>query len=284
MCCAGYSSMGHSYLKPVPATIVDIVQETPSVRTLYISAPDLPEPLPGQFNMIYVMGLGEAPFSVSDTRRSGRDVIVAHTIAGVGAVTKYLVAFTKIGARVGLRGPYGRGWPLEAMRGSDVLIIGGGIGLAPLRPLIKYAEARKRPYSRLFILYGAKTPEDLLFKYELADYARIPNAIVKISVEKPNRGWGGHVGLVTDLIDQVGFDPANAVAYICGPEAMMKAAVRKLLDKGVRGDRIFLSLERRMRCGMGVCGTCQFGHYFVCKDGPVFSYDELESYLWVDGI
>lgn len=276
--------MLHSSLTPAPALVVGAVEEAPQVKTIYISVTDFPEPLPGQFNMIYVRGLGEAPFSTSGTAKRDRALIIAHTIAGVGSVTRYLVTSASVGSQIGLRGPYGRGWPLEAEDGADIMVIGGGIGLAPLRPLVKYIKSHRNSYGRLLILYGARTPKDLLFKYELGKYAEIPNALVMISVDRPGEGWSGHVGPVTDLIDKVGFDPANLVAYICGPEAMMKAAVRKLLDRGVRGDRIYLSLERRMRCGTGVCGTCQFGHFFVCKDGPVFSYDELSNYLWVDGI
>lgn len=270
-------------LTPLPATVVDLIDEAPLVRTIYVALRDFPEPAPGQFNMVYAKGLGEAPISISDVFRKGDGLVIAHTIRSVGAVTKYTTCIG-VGSQIGIRGPYGRGWPIEEAKGMDLLIVGGGIGLAPLRPIIRYVEAHRDSFGKLFILYGARTPHDLLFKSELGKYANIPNSITKISIDKPYEGWTGYVGFVTDLINYIDLDPGRTAAYICGPEVMMKVAVRRLINRGLKPDKIFLSLERRMRCGMGVCGTCQFGHYFVCKDGPVFSYGELMKYLWVDGI
>ncbi len=271
-------------LTPLPAVVTGVIDEAPLVKTIYVALRDFPEPAPGQFNMVYARGLGEVPISVSDAFRRGDRLVIAHTVRSVGAVTKHLTTFIEVGSQVGIRGPYGRGWPLEGMEGMDVLIVGGGIGLAPLRPIIRYVEARRDSFGRLFILYGARTPHDLIYKHELGKYTEIPNSVVKVSIDKPYEGWTGYVGFVTDLIDRIDLDPSRTTAYVCGPEVMMKVAVRRLASRGLKADKMFLSLERRMRCGMGVCGTCQFGHYFVCKDGPVFSYDELMNYLWVDGI
>ncbi|MEM4564165.1 MAG: FAD/NAD(P)-binding protein [Desulfurococcaceae archaeon] len=271
-------------LTPSLATVTGVIDEAPLVKTMYVALMDFPDPAPGQFNMVYAKGLGEVPISISDAFRRGDKLVIAHTIRSVGAVTKYFITSIEVGSQVGIRGPYGRGWPLEEVKGMDVLIVGGGIGLAPLRPIIRYVEAHRDSFGKILILYGARTPHDLLYKYELGKYADIPNSVVKISIDKPYEGWTGYVGFVTDLINYIDLDPGKTAAYICGPEVMMKVAVRRLIERGLKADKIFLSLERRMRCGMGVCGTCQFGHYFVCKDGPVFSYYELMNYLWVDGI
>jgi NAD(P)H-flavin reductase len=188
------------------------------------------------------------------------------------------------GTFIGVRGPYGNGWPLKEAEGKDIVIIGGGIGMAPLRPIIKYIERNREKFGRVNILYGARTPKDLLYKYELDSYNNIPNAKLMLSSDTPAPGWTHHVGFVTDLIDKVDVDTKNSVVYVCGSEVMMRVATRKLLGKGFKKDNVFVSLERRMRCGIGVCGTCQFGHYFVCKDGPVFRYSDIEEYFLVEGI
>jgi len=267
------------------AAVIDKVGEAPGVYTYTIKYDEVLEASPGQFNMLYVYGLGEVPISLSNipTIKNGQ-TIIQHTVRVVGAVTRAIVSRLEIGSFVGVRGPYGNGWPLRDVEGRDIVIIGGGIGMAPLRPVIKYIERYREKFGRVNILLGARTPRDLLYKYELDSYSTIPNTKLVLSSDTHAEGWEHHVGFVTDLIDGVDVDVRNAVAFVCGPEVMMRVSTRKLLGRGFRKDDLYLSLERRMRCGVGVCGTCQFGHYFVCKDGPVFRYSDIEEYLLVEEI
>lgn len=267
------------------AIVVNEIEETPNVKTLAMKFSGDYNASPGQFNMIYVYGLGEVPISLANLPKSvGRSTVVEHTIRNVGAITKAVVYRISIGSIVGIRGPYGRGWPLNEVEGRDILIIGGGIGMAPLRPTIKYIEKSRERFGRINILFGARTPQDMLYKYELDSFKSIPNTKLMLSVDTYSNGWQYYVGFVTDLINYVDTDVDNAVAFLCGPEPMMRIGVKKLLDKGFRKDCLFLSLERRMRCGVGVCGTCQFGQYFICRNGPVFRYSDIEDYIWVEGI
>ncbi len=268
-------------LLPKPAVIEDIIDEAPGVRTLYLRMPeDYREPKPGQFNELYVLGVGEVPISVSDVTDDG---LVAHTVRVAGRVTEVL-AELDIGDRVGVRGPYGRGWPLDRLIGKDVLIVAGGIGIAPLRPVIREVARNRGRYGRLIILYGARRPDLLLYKYELSQYASIPNTKLMLSVDKAEGPWEGYVGFVTDLIPKAGINPERTVALVCGPEVMMRFTIKRLYEVGLKDNQIYLSLERRMRCGVGLCGHCQIGPYFVCKHGPVFPHWFIKRYFWVDQI
>jgi len=265
--------------------VVSVVKETPDTNTYTIKLSEDYTAVPGQFNMIYVYGLGEIPVSLSNLPlRRGVHVYVDHTIRVVGAVTRAIMLRVKSGSLIGVRGPYGKGWPLREAENRDIVIIAGGIGMAPLRSVIKYIEVNRERYSRVNILYGARRPDLLLYKYELDEYASIPNTRLLLSSDTPSEGWSHYVGFVTDLIKYVDVDVKSAAVFICGPEVMMRAAIKNLLAEGFRGENIYVSMERRMRCGVGVCGTCQLGHYFVCKDGPVFRYSDLEEYFWVEGI
>lgn len=271
-----------SMLAPRPATVVGVRTETYNTRTYYIRLPDGMElPKPGQFNLLYVHGVGEVPISVSDISSDTR--VVAHTVKFVGSVTKTFARLIE-GDTVGLRGPYGRGWPMELSEGRDVLIVSGGIGLAPLRPVIREVARNRSRYGRLVILYGARTPKDMIYRYEYVDYESIPNAELHLTVDVPDESWKGNVGTVVELIPKVGVDPRSAVALLCGPELMMKYGVKELLKMGFRSNTIFLSLERRVKCGVGLCGHCQVGPYFVCKHGPVFPFWFIGRYFWVDEI
>lgn len=268
-------------LIPKPAVIEDVVDEAPNVRTFYLRMPEgYPEPKPGQFNELYVMGVGEVPISVSDVTQEG---LVAHTVRVAGRVTEVL-AEASVGDVIGVRGPYGKGWPLEQAVGKDVLIVAGGIGLAPLRPVIRHIERNRAKYGKLTILYGARAPRHLLYKYELEKYASIPNTELLLSVDKAEGPWEGHVGFVTDLIPKADIDPERTIAMICGPEIMMKFTIKRLYEVGLKDNQIYLSLERRMRCGVGLCGHCQMGPYFVCKHGPVFPHWFIKKYFWVEQI
>lgn len=267
------------------AIVERIVWEAPGIRTFTLRLDEQYEATPGQFNMVYYWGIGEIPVSLADipVRVEGY-TLVEHTIKATGVVSRAIVQRLREGEILGLRGPYGKGWPLLEGNGLDLLIVAGGIGLAPLRPLIKHVEKHRESYGKLIIVYGARSPQDLLYKYEYESYTRIPETTLLLSTEKPDDSWGLHVGVVTDLLDIVDTRPESTIAYVCGPAAMMRTAVKKLLSKGFRRDRVYVSLERRMRCGVGICGTCQFGHFFVCKDGPVFAYSDIEDYFWVEGV
>ncbi len=230
----------------------------------------------GQFNMLYIFGIGEVPISISgDPGKSGRMV---HTIRAVGAVTKVMRAL-KRGSVIGLRGPYGKGWPIEESRGNDIIIIGGGIGLAPLRPALYRLISEREKYGRVILLYGTRTPADILFHNELERWRGRLDLDVEVTVDRANISWRGHVGVVTTLIPKASFDPLQTTAFICGPEIMMRFTVLELERRGIPSENIYLSLERSMKCGIGLCGHCQLGPYFICKDGPVFCYNKVKSLI-----
>ncbi len=231
---------------------------------------------PGQFNMLYAYGVGEVPISISGDPDDPERLI--HTIRAVGPVSK---ALTKLGKhdQVGVRGPYGSSWPVEEATGSDVLVIAGGIGLAPLRPAIYQLMKRRSSKGRFSILYGARTPEDLLFRQEVESWRCTPDIQVRVTVDSASKEWVGDVGVVIKLLSKVRFDPADTVAMICGPEIMIRFTANALEDIGVDSDQIYVSMERNMKCAVGTCGHCQFGPHFVCKDGPIFTYDRIKSIL-----
>jgi NAD(P)H-flavin reductase len=231
---------------------------------------------PGQFNMLYLFGTGEVAISISGD--PAKPAPLVHTLRSVGTVTRGLCALEP-GDSVGVRGPFGTGWPLAEAVGSDVVIVAGGIGLAPLRPAIYHLLAERRRYGRIVILCGARSPQDLLFRRELEKWRSRFDLEVTATVDYAAGDWSGHVGVVTPLIQRAGFDPLHTVAMTCGPEVMMRFAVRELEKRGVAPDHIWLSMERNMKCAVGFCGHCQYGPSFVCKDGPVFRASDLAPWL-----
>ena len=228
---------------------------------------------PGQFNMIYAFGAGEVPISVSGDPARGD--VYTHTIRAVGMATR---AMSRLKHRdmLGLRGPFGTAWPVEDAVGQDILVVAGGIGLAPLRPVMYYLLAHRSRYKRISLLYGARTPLDLLYRRELEKWRSRLDTDVHVTVDRSTGSWRGNVGVVTTLIGKAPVDPARSFAFVCGPEVMMRFSVRSLLSRGLPGRRIYLSMERNMTCGIGQCGHCQWGPHFVCRDGPVFRYDLVE--------
>ena len=232
---------------------------------------------PGQFTMLYAFGAGESPISISGDAAGGR---LIHTIRAVGTVTDRLRALRK-GDAVGVRGPFGSAWPMEAARGHDVVVVAGGIGLAPLRPAILHMLANRADYGRVAILYGARTPADILFERELEKWRGRFDLEVDVTVDRADARWAGKVGVVPALIPRATFSPEDTVAMICGPEIMMQFTIRALEQAGVAAERIHVSLERSMKCALGFCGHCQFGGRFVCKDGPVFPYAAVADHLTV---
>ncbi|HWS57790.1 MAG TPA: FAD/NAD(P)-binding protein [Actinotalea sp.] len=230
----------------------------------------------GQFTMLDAFGIGEVPISISgDPTRPGP---LEHTIRDVGAVTHALIAAPS-GAVVGVRGPFGTSWDVADGAGGDVVIVAGGIGLAPLRPAILEVVARRERYGRVVLLYGARTPEDILFGDELRSWAKDHGVVVEVTVDNGQHAWRGKVGLVTQLVPRAGFDPRNTLALVCGPETMMRYVAVALADRGVPEDRVRLSMERNMKCGVGLCGHCQMRELFICVDGPVLGYDRLAPLL-----
>ncbi|MCD6591856.1 MAG: FAD/NAD(P)-binding protein [Thaumarchaeota archaeon] len=268
-------------LTPIPAEILKIIDETPDTKTFYLRPRgSLETPKPGQFTEIYIPGVGEAPISISGIEPDG---VIVQTVRSIGTLTEYLFKL-KEGDIIGLRGPYGKGWPIDKLEGKDILIVGGGIGLAPLRPVIKEVQKNRSRYGRLSILYGARMPSLLLYRYEFDEYRSIPNSELLLTVDRADETWTGNVGVVTELIPKATVEPENAIALVCGPEIMMRFTIKALEKEGFRENQIYLSLERRMKCGVGLCGHCQVGPYFVCRHGPVFPYWMIKKYFWVDQI
>jgi len=230
----------------------------------------------GQFNMLYVHGIGEVPISISGD--PGRPEALVHTTRAVGAVTRAMRTL-KAGDLLGVRGPFGVGWPVQQAVGRDVMVVAGGIGLAPLRPAIYQMLANRDRYGKLVILYGTRTPADILFRKEIESWRARLDVEVYVTVDRATEGWHGNVGVVTKLIPKAPIDRARTVAMICGPEVMMRFTALELEKRGVDGDHIYVSMERNMKCGIGLCGHCQCGATFICQDGPVFRYDAIQGLL-----
>ncbi len=231
--------------------------------------------LPGQFNMLYAFGIGESAISIAgdatDTTR------LVHTIRVVGKVSEAL-AEARPGTVIGVRGPFGRPWPMEKLKGRDILFVAGGVGLAPLRSAILHTITNRRDFGRVMILYGARTPADLLYEDELHDWRGSFSLTVKVTVDRAGTDWYGRVGVVTKLIEAAEFDASAASALMCGPEVMMRFSVETLLASGLPENRIFVSMERNMKCATGFCGHCQLGGVFICRHGPVFRHDEIAEF------
>lgn len=229
----------------------------------------------GQFNMLYAFGVGEIAVSISGATDSPGFI---HTVRNVGAVSAAL-AKLEAGATVGLRGPYGSAWPVAAARGADVLFVAGGLGLAPLRPAIYAVLANRAHYGRVIILVGSRNPASLLYAAELARWQERLDLDLRLTVDHADASWHSHVGVVPALIRRVAFDATEAIAMVCGPELMMRFTVSALREAGVEPERVYLSLERNMKCAVGLCGHCQFGSSFICKDGPVMRFDRVAPIL-----
>ena len=233
---------------------------------------------PGQFNMLYAPGVGEAAISVSGDAADRSRLV--HTIRDVGRVS-HALASLEPGMIVGVRGPFGTAWPVEAAEGADVVIVSGGLGLAPLRPAIYHILAHRERYGRVAILSGSRGVKGILFPNQLAEWRHHLDLQIEVTVDHADTDWRGHVGVVTSLIPRVDFDPADTTALVCGPEIMMRFAAQALVEAGVPDTAIHLSMERHMKCGLGHCGRCQYGPYLICRDGPVMTYEQLSRLLTV---
>lgn len=268
------------------AEIVDIVSELVGVATYHLRLSDAQMRAsyfcaPGRFNMLYLPGIGESAISVS-----GHDSTTdswLHTVRTAGGVTQTLAGLGR-GGKLALRGPFGTSWPTERCSGRDVVFVAGGIGLAPLRPAIEWALQNRSTLGRLTLLLGARSPQTILYRNQL-DSWRERGMAVDVTVDRTDPGWLGRVGVVTLLVDRLrAFDPADTVLMTCGPDVMMRYVARSALERGLKPTQIWLSLERNMQCAVGICGHCQLGPAFVCKDGPVFRYDRMAPYLDVEGL
>jgi NAD(P)H-flavin reductase/formate hydrogenlyase subunit 6/NADH:ubiquinone oxidoreductase subunit I len=263
------------------ATISRVRPETSDVRTLVVDDVD-PAFLagrPGQFAMLAIPAFPALPISISRFGRSTMEL----TIRAAGPATRFLINL-RAGDEIGLRGPLGTSWPIERAVGRDVTIVTGGIGLAPLRPLIDEILAKRERFGTVRLYYGARTPDDLLYRPELEAWAARDDVEVALTVDRAGTGWTGAVGVVTQLFDQATWDGSQGVAFVCGPERMMQATVAALEERGFTADRTFVTLERHMECGIGLCGHCQMGRLFVCRDGPVFSLAQLGDVFGREGI
>ncbi len=266
---------------PQPYTVRQVSKETPDTFTLTLqnetgNGVGGTAFQPGQFSMLWVFGVGELPISISGD--PGNHNRLVYTVRSVGQATHALVS-QELGNCVGVRGPFGTGWPVEAARGRDVIVVAGGIGLAPLRPVIYHVLKNRQDYGRLVLLYGARSPRELLYRKELAAWARQKDTQVLVTVDYGGLSWRGHVGVVTTLFKYARLQAARSVAMACGPEIMMRFVMRELEAQGLARESIYLSMERNMKCGVGFCGHCQYGPHFICKDGPVFSYEQIRPLL-----
>lgn len=264
---------------PIPYRVVSRTVETTDTVTLSLeplSSGGIGRALPGQFNMVYAPSVGEAAISLSG---SGPDASrLLHTVRSAGPITRALTEM-RPGKTVGVRGPFGKGWPMAMARGSDVVLVAGGLGLPPLRPVLYEILEHREAYRRVEVIYGARTPRDLVYYDEIQRWRARGDLRFQVTVDAAGMEWYGDVGIVTQRVPDARFEPAKTVAFLCGPEVMMKATARDLVARGVAADRIFVSLERNMKCALAQCGHCQFGPYLLCRDGPVLPYSSVSRFL-----
>jgi NAD(P)H-flavin reductase len=260
-------------LKPLKARIKDIKLEAEDIKTYTLSIEGSFAAIPGQFNMVGYPGVGEAPISFSSIVR---DKCFEHTIKTVGRVTGLLNGLKK-GDKLLIRGPYGRGWPVNNAKGRDILLIAGGVGLAPIRPVVQMILDKRELFGDVSLIYGARNEKNALFMNEFDKWGEGISLHLTVDEVAQASAWKHNVGLVTDLLDMLRIKPDNTVAFVCGPEIMMRFICRGLLMMGIAQSSVYVSLERRMKCGIAHCGHCQHFGLFVCKDGPVFSYKEVRG-------
>ena len=265
--------------RPIETEVLEVITETPTIKTIKMRPKEEISFTTGQFIELTIPGVGEAPFTPS-SRPSVKDIMEV-TVMKVGKVTEKIHQLKK-GDVVGLRGPFGQGYPLNEFKDREVLVVGGGCGFAPLRSLMYSLFEMSQDIKKLFFRGGCKTPKELIYRDETEEWGKRKDLDLKLTVDKGDDEWKGHVGLVTTVLDDVDMDYKNGIAIVCGPPIMMKFATMKLLDMGFKDENIYLSMEKNMSCGIGKCGHCRIGTYYACKDGPVFTYDKIKSFanIW----
>lgn len=270
---------------PLEAEIIEYHQESPTLFTFHLKFLEQDQHdtftfAPGQFNMVYLYGVGEVPISiVSDPEDKHK---ITHTLRAVGRVTKALQKLQK-GDRLGIRGPYGSGWPVKHVRGQDIVVLTGGLGCAPTVAMINYMMKRRHHYGEINILQGVKHSDDFIFRQQYEQWQKIPKTEVYIAADQADANWPWKMGYVTDMIEPLNIHPEKTTVMMCGPEIMMHLAIQGFIKKGLKEEAIYLSMERNMECALGQCGHCQYGGLFVCKEGPVFSYPQIKSLFSVKG-
>lgn len=265
---------------PIKAKLVDVIEESPTIKTFVFNNSNGGFSFEtGQFAELQVPGLGEAPFTPSSNPAVKEQFDI--TVMKVGRVTDNLHSIQK-GAELGIRGPYGKGYPLNEFKGKEVYIVGGGVGLAPLRSLLLALLNNKEDYKKIILRYGARTPNDIIYKNLVKDWQKGSDIDVRLTVDKADKSWEGNEGVVTTILDKKDINIGNAVGIVCGPPVMMKFATFKLIEMGFKDSQIYLSLEKNMSCGIGKCGHCRVGNFYCCKDGPVFTYDQIKNFpeIW----
>ncbi len=266
--------------KPLKAKLIEVIDESPMIKTFVLVPEEEFSFKTGQFIEVTVDGVGEAPFTPSSSPLVTKQLDI--TVMKAGYVTERMHEM-KAGEYMGIRGPYGRGYPVEDYFDKEVLILGGGCGFAPIRSLLYNLKAVSDKLRKVTFCYGSKTPIDCIYKPYITELRETPKFEVYRSVDKGDESWTEKVGVVTVLLDDVKVDIPNSVAVVCGPPIMMKFGTKKLLEMGYPEDKIYLSMEKNMSCGVGKCGHCAMGDYFVCKDGPVFTYNEIKNHpnIWM---
>jgi NAD(P)H-flavin reductase len=261
----------HSYAPDIHSYQLRLVD--PDARSRYAF-------VPGQFNMVYVPGVGEVAISIAS---DPDDADLEHIIRIVGRTTQ-VIERLQVGEVLGIRGPYGNGWPLRDVRGSDILVVTGGLGCAPVAGALEYIFRRRSDYGSITVLHGVKKAMDLVHRSRFEAWRRHPDTRILLTADQPDRHWRDRTGVVTELFEELSFDPQRLRVLMCGPEVMMRYAIRFLRARGVPDDRVFVSLERNMRCAVGLCGRCQLGPEFLCKDGPIFPYARVARFFEVRGL
>jgi len=265
--------------RSIEAEVLEVIEETPTIKTIKFKPQEPMDFTTGQFVEIAIPGIGEAPFTPS-SKPSVRDLMEV-TVMKVGKVTEKIHELKK-GDTIGVRGPMGQGYPLDRFKGKEILVVGGGCGFAPLRSLMYTLFHESSEFKKLIFRGGCKTPQELVYRGEMGEWAKRDDLDLKLIVDKSDSGWKGNVGVVTSILDDLGMDCKKGIAVVCGPPIMMKFATKKLLEMGFVDENIYLSMEKNMSCGIGKCGHCRIGVYYACKDGPVFTYDKIKNFheIW----
>jgi len=265
--------------RPVKAVVLEVITETPTIKTIKMKPKEELTFATGQFIELTIPGVGEAPFTPS-SRPSVKDMMEV-TVMKVGKVTEKIHQLN-VGDIVGLRGPFGKGYPLNQFKGKEILVVGGGCGFAPLRSLMYSLFDMRHELKKLLFRGGCKTPGELVYRSEAEQWGKRDDLDLKLTVDAGDNEWKGHVGLVTTILDKLHMDCKTGIAIVCGPPIMMKFATMKLLDLGFAEENVYLSMEKNMSCGIGKCGHCRLGTYYACKDGPVFTYDKIKEFtnIW----